>query len=78
MDSGDRREAHMRGPTLESILAKAEAGDPVSEDEIVRLLSVAHKAEREPLFAAARRVRARHTGDRVFLYGFIYLSRHLI
>ncbi len=61
---------------LEAILEMAEAGDPLSETEIVRLLSIVQKEEREALFAAARRVRAKHSGDRVFLYGFVYLSTY--
>ena len=61
---------------LEPILERAEVGDPLSEAEIVRLLSIVQKEEREALFAAARRVRAKHTGNRVFLYGFVYLSSY--
>jgi len=68
--------SHMRGTRLELILERAEEGDMPSEAEIVRLLSVVQKREREALFAAARRVRAKHTGHRVFLYGFIYLSSY--
>lgn len=59
---------------LESILEKAEAGYALSEAEVVRLLSVARKDERDALCATARGVRARHTADRIFLYGFVYLS----
>jgi methylornithine synthase len=69
-------EPQMRGLRLESILGRAEAGDPLSETEIVRLLSIVQKDEREALFAAARRVRAKHTGSRVFLYGFVCLSTY--
>ncbi len=61
---------------MDRILERAEAGVPLSEAEIVRLLSIDEKEEREALFAAARRVRSRHTGNRVFLYGFIYLSTY--
>jgi methylornithine synthase len=67
---------HRRGTRLESILERAEAGDPLSETEIFRLLSIVQKEEREALFAAARGVRAKQTGDRVFLYGFLYLSSY--
>ena len=65
-----------RGTRLESILEKAEAEEALSEAEIVHLLSIAHREDREALFAAARRLRARHFGDRVFLYGFVYLSTY--
>ncbi len=62
------------GAPLESILEKAEAGQSLSEAEIGYLLSLSEGHEKEALFAAARRVRARFTDDRVFLYGFVYLS----
>ncbi|MCJ7630712.1 MAG: methylornithine synthase PylB, partial [Longimicrobiales bacterium] len=61
---------------MESILERAEGGDLPSEAEIVSLLSIVREEEREALFAAARRVRAKHTGERVFLYGFVYLSTY--
>ena len=64
----------MRGPRLERILERAEGGDPPSESEILRLLSIDLPEEKEALFEAARKVRANHTGNRVFLYGFVYLS----
>ena len=66
----------MRGTRLESILEKAEAGDFLPEPEVVRLLSLSRPEEKDALFAAARRTRSRHTGDRVFLYGFLYLSTY--
>jgi methylornithine synthase len=61
---------------LESILDRAEGGGIPSEAEIVRLLSIVREDEREALFAAARRVRSKHTGGKVFLYGFVYLSTY--
>lgn len=61
---------------MEESLAKAEGGGRLSEAEIVGLLSIEGDEEREALFAAARRVRHRNTGDRVFLYGFMYLSTY--
>jgi methylornithine synthase len=66
----------MRGVRLESILKRAEEGSLLSEVEIVDLLSIVDREEREALFAAARRVRAKNTGDKVFLYGFVYLSTY--
>ncbi|MGW8265004.1 MAG: methylornithine synthase PylB [Longimicrobiales bacterium] len=65
-----------RGAGLEQTLAKAEGGGRLSEAEISGLLSIEGDEEREALFAAARRVRARNTGDGVFLYGFVYLSTY--
>ncbi len=64
------------GTRLESILEKAEAEEALSEKEIVRLLSMVQKEEREALFAAARRLRVKYFGERVFLYGFVYLSTY--
>jgi methylornithine synthase len=58
------------GNGLRSILVRAEAGESLSESEIVRFLSVGRGEEQEALFAAARRVRAEHTGNKIFLYGF--------
>lgn len=65
-----------RPARLDSILEKAEGGSPLSEGEIVVLLSIVQREEKEALFAAARRVRARQTGQSVFLYGFVYLSTY--
>jgi methylornithine synthase len=61
---------------LEEVLERAEAGSPLSEADIGHLLAIHQEDEREALFAAARRVRARTTGKKVFLYGFVYLSTH--
>jgi methylornithine synthase len=61
---------------VESILERAEAGCSLSQTEVIRLLSVVGREESNALFAAARRVRGRHSGDRVFLYGFVYLSTY--
>ena len=64
----------VRDSRLTWILERAEAGESLSEAEVVRLLSIGQIEERQTLFAAARRVRARNTGNKVFLYGFVYLS----
>lgn len=61
---------------MESILERAEAEGALSESEIVRLLSVVQENEKNALFAAARRVRDKHSGNKVFLYGFVYLSTY--
>jgi methylornithine synthase len=73
---GDKVGSPTRGSGLGWILERAEGGAPLSEVEIVHLLTIDQKEEREALFAAARRVRSRHTGNRVFLYGFLYLSTY--
>jgi len=61
---------------LESILERAEGGDPLSRAEVVHLLSIHGEEEQDALFAAARRVRVRNTGNKVFLYGFVYMSTY--
>jgi len=59
-----------------SVLEKAERGDSLSRAEVIHLLSIHEEEELGALFAAARRVRDRYTGNKVFLYGFIYLSTY--
>jgi len=61
---------------VEAILERALRGEPPSARELERLFALddAGEAAREPLFRAARELRRRHFGDRVFLYGFLYLS----
>lgn len=78
---------HPREPRLEPILQRALQGRPPSARELERLFALGEAggeasagasaeagAERGRLFAAARELRRRHFGDRVFLYGFLYLS----
>lgn len=62
------------GIEVERILSRVERGGRLTKDDILTLLSIQDKADGEALFAAARRIRARTTGARVFLYGFVYLS----
>ena len=72
------------GPSrLEPILQRALQGHPPSARELERLFALGEAGveageeageERGRLFAAARELRRRHFGDRVFLYGFLYLS----
>jgi methylornithine synthase len=64
----------MSGTSLESILESAEATASLSNAEIMRLLAIVKPYEKQALFAAARRVRAGQTDNKVFLYGFLYLS----
>ena len=61
---------------IETILERAVSGEPPSPGELARLFALgdAGEAAREPLFRAARELRRRHFGGRVFLYGFLYLS----
>ncbi len=61
---------------LESILAKALAGRDLSERDIVYLLTIEEKEQQERVFHVARELRSRTFSDRVFLYGFLYISTY--
>jgi len=61
---------------LEGLLDKALEGRRMSPENLKTLLSLTDKAQVEALFAAARRLRAQHFGDVVFLYGFLYISTY--
>ncbi len=66
----------VNGTSLETILDKAESGASLDAIEISRILSIDRFEEKAALFAAARRIRTKHTGNKVFLYGFLYLSTY--
>ena len=61
-------------PKLKEILEKATQEERLDREEIVFLLGLRQNSEVDALFKAAREVRFRHFGNRVFLYGFIYIS----
>lgn len=61
---------------LNSILRKSLTGVGLEKYEIIRLLNTANPVEQAEIFAAARAVRTRHFGNRIFLYGFIYFSTY--
>lgn len=61
---------------LTEILTKAEDGRKLSREEIVFLLNRKEKEEIEEVFAAARRVRQKNFGNKVYLYGFVYFSTY--
>jgi methylornithine synthase len=64
-------------PTLsiDDLCTRAVCGETLQEHELAALLA-AGPADAETVFAAAREVRLRVSGDRVFLYGFIYFSTY--
>jgi methylornithine synthase len=64
-------------PTLSipDLCARALGGEVLQEHELEALLS-AGPEDAEAVFAAAREARRRVSGDRVFLYGFIYFSTY--
>ncbi|MDR2845996.1 MAG: methylornithine synthase PylB [Candidatus Methanoplasma sp.] len=57
------------------IIDKATAGHEVSLDETERLL-MAKGRDRESIFSAAREVRDKNFGKKVFIYGFVYFSTY--
>ena len=61
---------------IADILAKGEREAKLSTDEIFQLMSIKDKSEMEELFAAARRVRDREFGKKIFTYGFVYFSTY--
>jgi methylornithine synthase len=61
---------------LDHLLAKSCDGGQLTATEMERLLSLSHPAQIQALMAAARQVRRRHFGGKVFLYGFLYASTH--
>jgi methylornithine synthase len=51
-------------------------GAQLERDGLLRLLAAPDRAAAEPLFAAARALRSRFSGDQVALYGFVYFSTY--
>jgi len=66
----------MRQRFLEAILDKAGQGNTLSYQEIVHLLTLQNPADIQKVMEAARRLREKHFGNRLFLYGFIYFSTY--
>ncbi len=67
---------HEKGASLAALLDRAADHAGLSPSAMVRLLDCPTPRLLDKLFAAARRQRARHFGDGVFLYGFLYISTH--
>jgi methylornithine synthase len=61
---------------LAKILEKAHQETTLDASEIVFLLSLTKKSQIDAVFEAARELRSQHFGNRVFLYGFIYISTY--
>lgn len=61
---------------LEAILDKAENGLTLSYQEIVYLLTMKNSADIQKVMDAARRLREKHFGNKLFLYGFIYFTTY--
>ena len=60
--------------TIRDLCARIVDGAAPDAHDLERLLRAGDGAP--DVFAAAREVRARHTGDAVFLYGFVYFSTY--
>jgi methylornithine synthase len=65
---------HSDRDRIAALCERALGGEAPDRAGLELLLSVAEPVAAEPLFAAARVLRARHFGDAVFLYGFVYFS----
>jgi methylornithine synthase len=61
---------------LDTILQKATAEQPLDRSEILQLLALKDAADQAKVFAAARIIREKHFGNKIFLYGFIYFSTY--
>ena len=61
---------------LENILSKALQGEKLSLKEIRLLLSVNNVDQMNKLIAAAKSLRGRYFGNKIFMYGFIYTSTY--
>ncbi|CAB1074035.1 hypothetical protein JY97_09110 [Alkalispirochaeta odontotermitis] len=59
---------------LNTILAKAHREERLEREEIVFLLGLTRKSEVDAVFRTAGHLRNRYFSDRVFLYGFLYIS----
>lgn len=64
-----------RSSRIDGLCRYALEGGSLRESELRALLE-ARGDEAEVVYAAAREVRARHWGDSVFLYGFVYFSTY--
>lgn len=61
---------------LNTLLEKAQDGEPLHAEDLLFLLQLEDNAERQALFRAARAIRFRYFGNRVGLYGFVYFSTY--
>jgi methylornithine synthase len=57
---------------LASILSRALAGVALTREDLIALLSLTTQEERDQVQAAARAIRARHSGNLIHTYGFVY------
>jgi methylornithine synthase len=62
--------------SLEPILRKACRNIRLTKEEAIFLLGLRDRERLNALFQSARELRARNFGDKIFIYGFIYISTH--
>lgn len=58
------------------LINDAEKGKQLDLNEVIALISASDKEEVDALFSAARRVRDRRFGNKVYIYGFVYFSTY--
>ena len=68
--------AEEEGLMLDIILKKCKASKRLSDGEIRYLLTRESKEETDAICRAAREIRDRHFGGKVFMYGFVYFSTY--
>lgn len=65
-----------QGYRLDDILAKAQRCETLTGEDIVFILQLRQQDHIDKLFSAARELRGLHFQDKVFLYGFLYISTY--
>ncbi|MCX6580583.1 MAG: methylornithine synthase PylB [Candidatus Aminicenantes bacterium] len=65
-----------QGRRLENILEKARRYEALTEEDIVFILQLRQGDLIDKLFSAAREMRGIHFQDKIFLYGFLYISTY--
>jgi methylornithine synthase len=58
------------------ILTKALGAEKLTGEEILHLLKIRNRDELDELFKTSRELRSRYFGDKVFIYGFLYISTY--
>lgn len=64
----------MEKTTVKNLIEQLKSEESIGEELIVKLLQLESAEAVEVLFQSAREVRTQHSGDKVFLYGFVYFS----
>lgn len=61
---------------LKFILEKAAQEQPLANDDLVYLLELKEADHVDAVFKVARELRTKNFGDKIFLYGFLYISTY--